>query len=984
VVGIEKQPGVSNYFIGNDTAQWHTDVPHYGRIEYQGVYPGIDLVWYGSQRQFEYDFVVGPGADPKRIQVSYQGVESLRVEENGDLVLRTALGEMRQQKPQVYQEIAGHRVAVGAEYSITAGNRVSFALAQYDGKRELRIDPVVLAYSTFLGGNGPSSGPFLFGSGPEINSHGPDLGYGIAVDGTGAAYVTGQTSSTSFPTDSPYQATYPGGTYDAFVTKLTPAGNALVYSTYLGGSNLDHGSAIAVDGSGSAYITGWTQSSNFPTKSAFQGSNHGSGLPNAFVTKLAPAGNALVYSTYLGGSGTYWGDYGQGIAVDATGSAYITGLAHSQDFPTQSPFQETNAAPDNGSGFVTKLTPAGNALVYSTYLGGPATQELGCGDGGNAIAVDGAGYAYIAGQTCSGSFPLKSPFQPLNTEPESTPSAFVTKLMPAGNALAYSTYLGGSGGDVANGIAVDGSGSAYLTGYTRSTDFPTQSPYQASNLGAASGGQNAFVTKLTPAGNALVYSTYLGGSGTDEGYGLAIDSEGAAYITGSTTSTNFPTLSPYQAKLLGPGNAFVTKLMPAGNVLAYSTYLGGSGNFMGQYSNITIGDFGAGIAVDAAGAAYITGATDSANFPIQSPFQSTLQGVQNAFVAKLTVAAAVPELAISPLALTFSYTVGGASPAAQSVTVGNSGTGTLVWSAGSSASWLTVSPTSGTGAGTLTIGINPAGLSAQTYNGTIAVTDSAAANSPQTIAVTLAVAAPALNLPTIASVVNGASFQPGIESGSWVTIKGSNLAPDSRIWQASDFNGNNLPLALDGVSVTIDGKPAAVYYISPTQLNVQAPTDPVTGPVPVIVTNGQVSAAFSAQLQTYAPAFFLYSGTAYAIAQIYPGNALVGDPSQISGTVAAAPGDVLIFWTTGFGPTSPATPAGIVVSGAPAVQTLPVVTVGGTPVTVISAVLSPGSAGLYQVAIQLPASVPTGAVAIQASVGSIQSAAGVLIFVSKP
>jgi len=280
--GLEKLPGISNYFLGNDPAKWRADVPHYARIQYEGVYPGIDLVWYGNQRRLEYDFVVVPGADPKQIQVAYEGVESLMVDAGGDLVLRTALGEVRQQKPRVYQEIGGKRVEVEARYTVAARNRVSFELAMYDRKRELCIDPLVLVYSTYLGGSGA------------------DAGNAIAVDAAGSAYVTGYTKSTHFPTQSAYQATFQGS-QDAFVTKLTPAGDALVYSTYLGGSNDDFANGIAVDGAGSAYVTGDTQSTDFPTQSAYQATSQGSG--DAFVTKLAPAGNALVYSTYLGGVG---------------------------------------------------------------------------------------------------------------------------------------------------------------------------------------------------------------------------------------------------------------------------------------------------------------------------------------------------------------------------------------------------------------------------------------------------------------------------------------------------------------------------------------------------------------------------------------------------------------------------------------------------------------------------------------------------------
>ena len=399
-----------------------------------------------------------------------------------------------------------------------------------------------LVYSTYLGGSGN------------------DTGYGIAVDGVGSAYVTGVTSSTNFPTRSPYNATLLGTT-DVFVTKLSPAGNALVYSTYLGGYGHDSGTGIAVDGAGSAYVTGPTDSANFPTRSAYQATFQGAPF-DAFVTKLTSAGNALVYSTYLGGSGADWG---AGIAVDGAGSAYVTGYTESTNFPTQSAYQATfQGAPFDA--FVTTLTPAGNALVYSTYLGG-SDREWGAG-----IAVDGAGSAYVTGFTLSTDFPTQSAYQATN---QGIQDAFVTKLTPAGNALVYSTYLGGSGGDFGGGIAVDGAGSAYVTGETASTNFPTQYPYQATYQGGAA---DAFVTELTPAGNALVYSTYLGGSSGDFGVGIAVDGAGWAYVTGWTTSTNFPTQSPYQAAYQGGlSDAFVTKLQLPATLAIYAVVDSASG-----------------------------------------------------------------------------------------------------------------------------------------------------------------------------------------------------------------------------------------------------------------------------------------------------------------------------------------------------------------------------------------------------------------------
>ena len=607
-IGLEKLPGISNYFIGNDPTKWRTDVPHYGRIQYEGVYPGIDLVWYGSERKLEYDFVVAPGADPKQIQVAYERVESLGVDAVGNLVLGTALGEVRQQKPRVYQEIGGRRVEVAARYAIVARDRVSFAVAGYDRKRELRIDPLVLDYSTYLCGSGD------------------DKGFGIAVDAAGSAYVTGYTSSTNFPTQSTYQATYQGGTYDVFVTKLTPAGNALVYSTYLGGSGDDEAHGIAVDSGGSAYVTGVTSSTNFPTQSAVQATFQG-GTYDAFVTKLTPAGDGLVYSTYLGGGNNDWA---YGIAVDAAGSGYVTGYTSSTNFPTQAAFQATFQGTYDA--FVTKLTPAGNALVYSTYLGGGGDDE------GWAIAVDAGGAAYVAGFTGSSNFPTQAAYQ--TTFQGGTYDAFVTKLTPAGNALVYSTYLGSSGFDEARAIAVDAGGAAYVAGFTISSSFPTANAYQASWGGSSDG----FVTKLNAYGGTgavtLAYSTYLGGNSVDHAMGIAVDAAGAAYVTGDVGSTNFPTANAYQASSGGGYDGFVTKLNAYGGsgavTLAYSTYLGGNGT-----------EQPLAIAVDGAGAAYVVGYTGSTNLPTVNAYQASSGGNWDGFVTKLSIPGASLSIAKS-------------------------------------------------------------------------------------------------------------------------------------------------------------------------------------------------------------------------------------------------------------------------------------------------------------------------------------------------
>jgi hypothetical protein len=470
------------------------------------------------------------------------------------------------------------------------------------------IDPG-LVYSTYLGGASD------------------DLGFGIAVDAAGSAYVAGLTVSTDFPTTT-------GGfdttnePFDAFVTKVNSTGSALVYSTYLGGIGFDQGLGIAVDAASNAYVTGETSATNFPTTpGAFDTSFNGGS--DVFVTKLNAAGSDLVYSTYLGGSGPF-GDEGRGIAVDVAGNAYVTGFTTSTDFPT------TTGAFDmtfngNADAFVTKVNSTGSALVYSTYLGG-TSDEL-----GNGIAVDLARNAYVTGVTTSTNFPTT--LGTFDATFSGSRDAFVTKLNTTGSApLLYSTYLGGTFFDQGLGIAVDAAGNAYVTGETSSSDFPT-------TLGAFDTTHNvsvdAFVTKLNATGSApLLYSTYLGGSSGDGGNGIAVDAAGNAYVTGSTQSTDFPTTpGAFDTTFNGGPDAFVTKLNATGSApLLYSTYLGG----------IPV-DVGSGIAVDAAGDAYVTGFTQSTNFPTTpGAFDTTFNGTNDAFVTKIEIVGLPATLTLDP------------------------------------------------------------------------------------------------------------------------------------------------------------------------------------------------------------------------------------------------------------------------------------------------------------------------------------------------
>ena len=602
----EEQTGHANYLIGNDRSKWLTNVPAYARLQSQGVYPGIDLVYYASGRQLEYDFVVKPGADPGPIRlvfdggVKHEGRSALRIDVDGDLLLRADYGDLRLRRPLAYQTIDGERRPVAASYVLNergaaSGPEVGIAVAGYDASHALIIDPV-LSYSTYLGGSGS------------------DAGMAIAVDPAGSAYVTGFTESPNFPITA--GSVPPAGTRKVFVGKLNPSGSALVYATYLGGNGDDTATGIAIDGAGNAYVTGMTDSTNFPTVGAYQTHQVGT---DAFVTKLSASGSSILYSTYLGGSGT---DVGLGIAVDHSGQVYVTGYTESSDFPRLSAFGRPAGDAD---AFVTKLNPSlsgAASLVYSTPLGGTARDE------GHAIAVDAQGYAYVTGFTDSTTFPTQNAYR----KDQPGRDAFVTKLVPAGNALAFSTYLGGSGTDVGLGIAVDASGMVYVTGYTDSADFPKKSPYQST----LRGGTDAFVTRFDAAG-LLSSSTYLGGGGGDAGLAIAVSLDNFVYVAGSTDSIDFPIVNGAQANQ-GARDAFVTKLDLGSATLLYSTYVGGGG-----------ADEAYGIALDTDGNAYITGLTQSADFPTVSAFGTTLGGSQDAFVAKLTGATGGADLVVSAL-----------------------------------------------------------------------------------------------------------------------------------------------------------------------------------------------------------------------------------------------------------------------------------------------------------------------------------------------
>jgi hypothetical protein len=603
-------PGKSNYYLGNDPTKWRTNVSQYARVAYKNIYPGIDLAYYGEQSKLEFDFVIAPESNPAPIDFAFNGANHLATDASGNLTISSAAGDVVLHKPVAYQQQNGIRQLVDARFVLKGTNQVSFGLGNYDHSRELVIDPTV-TYSTYLGGLAE------------------DDGLGIAFDSSGAAYVTGETESTNFPILGGVAPNTNAGGFDVFVTKVAADGLTLVYSTYVGGSGSDSGNFIAVDASGDAFVAGGTSSSDFPvTTGAFQTSFKGGSL-DAFVFKLNPGGTALTYSTYLGGTGS---DFAVGLAVDGSGNAYVIGSTGSTDFPTLNPIQKQLNGTTNG--FVTKLNPSGSALVYSTWLGG------GTGDFASAVALDSSDKAYVTGGTQNGTFPhTTGAFQTTcGSCSGGLNNAFVTVINAAGSNYVYSTFLGGADNDEGLGIAVDSSGDAYVTGMTdSSTTFPIKSAYQSTYGG---GLNDVFVSELNPAGTALIYSTFLGGSLADVGTGIALDGSNHVYITGQTASTGappagFPLVAPTQATIGGDNDAFVSEIGSTGSTLLFSTYLGGSLNENTTSSGN--GPLGA-IAVDGPGAnIYVTGNTASANFPVlptTTPFQLHNGGVIDAFLVK--------------------------------------------------------------------------------------------------------------------------------------------------------------------------------------------------------------------------------------------------------------------------------------------------------------------------------------------------------------
>jgi hypothetical protein len=645
VTGLDKQSGIVNYLIGNDPKKWHTNVPTYSRVKLAGVYPGVDLVYYGAgkSRTLEYDFVVKPGADPSKIRMAVSGARSLRTQ-GGKVIASTDLGDVALNAPYAYQTVNGLRKQVACAFTLER-NTVAFQVARYDATRPLIVDPTVV-FSTYLGGSGADyQTPGTYGP-PE----------GIAVDSAGGIYVTGCAGSANFPTTAgSYQPARAGTQTDAYITKFNVGGATLAYSTYLGGTGADYGYSIAVDSAGAAYVTG-AANAGFPTTPGAYDVTH-NGLLDVFVSKLSPDGSVLAYSTLLGGDTS---DYGHCIVVDASDNVVVGGYASAPStvqFPTTAGALQLAPA-GLIDGFVAKLDATGATLLWSTLLAGTGNDSV------TGVVVEPVtGNVFVAGMAGGGGFPSVPGCY--DSTANGGNDGFVAKLNSTGSALIYGTFLGGGGDDRVLSLATDGSGNAYVTGMTATPAFPTTGgAYDTSH----NGGYDVFVTKLNAGATALSYSTFMGGAGLDRGLGIIVDAAGRAWVAGMTPSSTFPTTADaYQPAFGGGplGDGFVARLGAAGSTLEYSTFVGGVSD-----------DAARDLAIDAAGSVYATGYT-AGGFPTTVGAYQTVYGgsTADAWVAQFDGRAS-SAIAVAPVTgqvgeqvyITATLTSGGSGIAGATVT----------------------------------------------------------------------------------------------------------------------------------------------------------------------------------------------------------------------------------------------------------------------------------------------------------------------------
>jgi uncharacterized protein (TIGR03437 family) len=914
---------VSNYFVGA-REQWREDVPHFGRVKYHGVYRGVDLVYYGTGGKLEYDFMVEPGASVRPIELGWSGIRSARVTAAGELDLGDGLME---RAPVAYQMIEGKRRAVEIAYELRSGSNVGFRVGNYDSRYTLTIDPL-LVFSTFIGG---------------LKS---DTITAVATDKDGNVYAVGETTSVNFPVVGP-AIPLPPASVDGFVMKINPAGNKIIYSSYLGGSSNTRANAITVDANGSAYITGRTGARDFPLVNPVQQTPPSLNIP--FIVKLNPAGNQLQFSTFLGGERN---DEAFGIALDPAGNVYIAGRTNSTGFPM---VNALNSKYQGGDAFVAKFRSNDYRLVYSTYLGGAANDEA------YAITADTEGSAYVTGITLSSGLGTAGAHRDKYIGGQ---DAFIAKISPAGDRLMNFTYVGGNQLDRASTIMIALGGDVVVAGTTASKDLPVTEGAFSTSL---NGNYDAFVLRYDNSGSTVHAGTYIGGSsaGTlynDDISSLAQDSDGSIYAFGATRSADFPTKRPLQAQLGGGQDAFAAKFTPSLDKLIFSTFLGGSGD-----------ENGLAMAADSTGAIFVGGDTVSSNFPRKSELRGVVEGTTEGFLTKICD----PRLTPSQTGLQFVAQFGQPAPAAQTLTVSTClpipATVTF------QGAFVNV-----TGAGpqtnlNLSASVSTANLQPGDYHGKIVVQAADAVNPTLEIPVGLRVSPPPPSF-TAAAVTHAASTQAGsVAPGELLVIYGSYLGPDALQTAQLDANGRVTTLLAD-TRVYFDGIPASMVYTSKGQISVVVPFAVGTraSTQMEIEYKGVKSTPVTMQVQPANPAIFTLDFTGKNQGAILNQDGVTVN----SVNTAADKGSVIVIYGTGAGQTNPQSIDGTLADKL-ANPLLPVgVTIDGQPAELLYAGAAPGLvAGVFQINVKIPAVPHFGPVPVQVTVGSYKSPDGVTVAV---
>jgi uncharacterized protein (TIGR03437 family) len=938
---LDRLPGVSNYYLGNDPEKWRTDVPHFGRVRYHDVYPGIDVIYYGNaQGNLEYDFIIQPGANPHQVRIAFN--QPVHTTSDGDLLV----AGLRQRRPKVYQ----HGREIACDYIVDHEHRVQLALANYDHAEPLTIDPVI-EYSTYLGGNAQ------------------DVANDIAVDSSGNMYVTGWLESPKYPNLDPFQQTS-GTSRFIVIAKMTPSGNALLWYTYVGGTALNDSEKIALDTSGNTYVAGFTSSTDFPIRNAAQ-PGFGGGYENAVVVKVDRNGK-LVYSTYLGGNNQ---ERAQGLAVDSTGAAFVSGFTWSIDFPVKNAIQpRMTGRPD---AFLAKLSPAGDRFLFATYLGGRGI-EYSAG-----LALDSSGNPILVGTTTSDDFPVVNPLQPALGSGAET--GFITKISSAGDKILYSSYFGGNATVLLRLIKVDSADNIWVFGEVAGPGLPLQNPLQSSFAG---GDMDGVIAKLNAKGDSILFSTYFGGSGTDFPSDLDVDAAGNLYASGFTYSPDFPvknSIQPFVGATHGYKNdTFLVKLSSSG-ALIYSTLLGGNGP-----------DYNGGVAIGPNGAVYLSGSTASDDFPVKNPLQATYGGgPSDMYIVRLAPEAApTSPFTITPATLLFRYVAGGSLPPPQTVSVASSSASAFAPT--SSASWLKFTASGATTPVTLSVFADPASLQPGVYTGVIQI-------DPQTsiqVNFTVLAAGPVVTgispavIPLGSEATTVTITGSGFQQGATVQLAGG-------VALATQFiDAGTLQITLDKSSLT---QPVTLSFTVVNPLS--ASSNPITlsigTPAPVFTAAGVVNAASFAGGPIAPGEIITIFGTNLTSSVTFdgtPATPFFTSPTQVNLTVpysVTSPATTLQIGASSVqlqvAPSAPgifaAVPAGdnfltLYATGCGALTTddlprcaLPVsATVNDQPATVLYAGIAPGLVrGANQINIQLPDGIAPGQLTIILTAGDAAS-----------